>query len=267
MIIINSYRFGSFDVDAGLVIDKMTAAGATPTNPFQQVINTLIKNLKGTGGLYGTQNLYAIQDYFAPHAALEDVQALTAWKGNNPVKVNSPTFVAKSGWLPNATGGHTLWSGFTPSVDGVNYKQNDCSFGVWVGASPGAAYFMSAFGLHKVGLRTVTSNNDQYCNTATFSLGHFSTTTEGLCWINRASSGTFKTIKDTTVISTLSQASSGLSDWKLALAGAANTATTINNIPTLTNPIKLSFAGAGMEAHASQWRNSINQYISEVAAL
>lgn len=256
----------TYDSDALTIFSNMTAAGSTPSASFKTVINNLVKNLKGTG-TQGSDNIWALLDYLAMFGTETEAQSLVAWKGNNPTKYNSPTYVAKSGWLPNATGSHSLWSNFTPSTNGVNYTQNSCSFGVWLGASPGTSYFMASLSTNKSGVRTVTSNNDNYCNSSTFALAHFSTSTEGLFWINRASSSVFKTIKNDTVISSPSSASSGLPDWKMAIAGYANSSTTISNIPTLTNPVKIAFAGASLESYKTQLYNSFSQYVTEVAAL
>jgi len=267
MIIINSYQFGSaYDSDALTIFSNMTAAGSTPSTAFKDVINKFVKNLKGTG-TQGSDNIWALLDYLAPFATETEAQSLVAWKGNNPTKYNSPTYVAKSGWIPNSSGSHSLWSNFTPSTNGVNYTQNSCSFGVWLGANPGASYFMGSLPTNKSAVRTVSTNNDNYCNSSSFALANFSTMTEGLFWINRASSSVFKTIKNDTVISSPSSTSSGLPTWNMAVAGYANASNTIASIPSLTNPIKLAFAGAGIEAYRTQFYNSVSQYITEVAAL
>jgi len=269
MIIINSYVFGSsYQTESTTIFTNMTNAGATPSMDFKDVIDNLIKNIKGvTGAAHGSDNILGVLDWLAPFATEAEVQALLGWKGNNPTKYNSPTYVAKSGWLPNSTGSHSLWSNFTPSVNGVNYTQNSCSFGVWLGASPGASYFMGSLPTHKAAVRTVSTNNDNYCNSASFGLANFGSMTEGLFWINRHASGAFKTIKNDSVISTVSLASSGLPTWNMAVAGYANASNTIAAIPSLSNPIKLAFAGGNLEPYKSQWYNSVSQYITEVAAL
>lgn len=257
----------NYDPDAILVFLKMDAAGASPSNAFKTVINNYILNLKGLGA-YGSYDIYNnVFDSFQPYATETELQALISWKGNNQTKYNSPTYVAKSGWLPVGIGSNTLWTNFTPSVNGVKYTQNSCCALVWLGANPGASYFMGALSTHKTALRTVTTNNDNYCNSSSFGLANFGTSTEGLFTINRASSGTFKTIKNSTVISTVASASSGRPDYKMALAGYANSPTTITAIPSLSNPIKLSAAGGNIEPYISQFYQSTDQYIAEVAAL
>lgn len=256
-----------YDEDAINLFDKMDLAGSVPSSDFQDIINNTIRNLKGLG-TQGSAVILPILDKLDFYGAENTTQSLVSWRGNNPSLLGSPTFVAKSGWLPIGSGSHTIWSNFTPSVNGVNYTQNMCSFGVWVGANPGTAYFMGTLGTHKSAVRTVTTNNDNYCNSASFGLANFGTPqTEGLFWINRASSSVFKTIKNDVVISSPSVASSGLPTWNLAVAGTSNSPTTVSNILTLTNPIKMCWAGGNLEPYRTQFYNTISQHVSEVAAL
>lgn len=116
-------RATTYDADAATLFAAMTTP---PTTARKAQINTLILALKAAG-------VWTLLDVFYVLAAADSQAARLNWK--NPaaftaLAVNSPTFAADRGYTGDGSSSR-LRTQFTPSVNGVNYTQNDASAWLW----------------------------------------------------------------------------------------------------------------------------------------
>ena len=114
------------DADAQIFIDAMTTA---PDSARETIINQFFLDIKGLGD-FGTDNIFAQMDIAYLLAAHDEQAALLDIKrGFDATTSNSPEFEIDRGFT--GTGGRHIDTTFVPSTDGVNYTQDDATFGAY----------------------------------------------------------------------------------------------------------------------------------------
>jgi hypothetical protein len=118
---------GGFDADYQAVLDYATTQGYTLPSASQQLLqNQLVVDLKDAG-------IWAKLDTFAAFATDGDSDfALIDWiRLTQNTAVNSPTFTANQGFQGNSTSAY-IDLNYNPTIDAVNYSQDDASSMVYV---------------------------------------------------------------------------------------------------------------------------------------
>ena len=114
---------GEFDSDAQAIINNMSV---TPNSARQIIINDMVVQLKNDGNWDKLDTLWVM-------AAHTDQAGGLNWKiptGTPLTEINTPTFIIDEGFLSDGSMSY-LETNFDPSIDGVNYTQNDCSMGLY----------------------------------------------------------------------------------------------------------------------------------------
>jgi len=112
----------SYDADATALFARMSTA---PNSTRKSTINTLVTSLKTEGIWDKLDTLYIIAAHDAQAARLN-------WMGNDSYNLTtsgSPVFVADRGYYIPGTPSYLNWN-WAPT-NGVNYTQNDATFGIW----------------------------------------------------------------------------------------------------------------------------------------
>ncbi len=111
----------TYDADASTLFAAMSSQ---PNSTRKALINTTILALKAAG-------IWTLLDECWFLAAHDAQAARLGWKRYKDLTaVASPTFTADGGYAGNGTSSY-LSTTFVPSTDGVNYLQDDMSFGVY----------------------------------------------------------------------------------------------------------------------------------------
>lgn len=116
-------RAVTYDAAASTLFAAMTTP---PTTARKAQINTLILALKAAG-------VWSLLDVFYVLAAADSQAARLNWKTPgtfDAVAVSSPSFTADRGYTGDGSTSR-LRTQFTPSVNGVNYTQNDAAAWLW----------------------------------------------------------------------------------------------------------------------------------------
>ena len=124
---LESIGAGLFDADYQAVLDYATAQGYTlPSGGQQTLQNDLLVALKAAG-------VWSKLDTFANFATDGDSDfALIDWKRlTDYTAVNSPTFTSNEGFTGNGTSSY-IDLNYNPTIDAVNYSQDDASSMVYV---------------------------------------------------------------------------------------------------------------------------------------
>jgi len=263
---------GVLDSSAQAVVNRMTSLGSTPSASRQLKMNALVLNLKGQG-VYGSTNVWNKLDILQPYYAETAIQSLVEWKMKDgagvydATAINAPTFTANSGYGVVLATNKFIKTNFAPS-QGTNYTLNSASFGGMYSAVIGANYISGInIGTETCWIRQNSTDNtgisQQRLNSNTNPTGHFGLVSQdsGMWLLNRNSSTEFKTIKNTTVHSTMTQATTGLSTNSFGANGMMDSATTISNAGT-TIIVKVWIAGGDLESDRTQLYNSLLAYIS-----
>ena len=129
---IGRQRFGSgggggFDADYQAVLNYATTQGYTlPSSGQQTLQNQLVVDLKD-GGIWSKLDTFAV---FATDG--DSDFALIDWiRLTQNTAVNSPTFTADEGFTGNGTSSY-IDLNYNPTIDAVNYSQDDASSMVYV---------------------------------------------------------------------------------------------------------------------------------------
>lgn len=111
----------SYDADASALFAAMSSQ---PDATRKTLINTTILALKAAG-------IWTLLDELWFMAAHDSQAGLLGWKRKKDcTAVNAPTFTADRGYAGDGTTSY-LNANFVPSTDGVQYTQNDASFGIY----------------------------------------------------------------------------------------------------------------------------------------
>lgn len=150
-----------FDPDAQLIIDALT----NPTLTQEIAINNRVVSLK-SASMWGLFDGYV-------NAALGDVTESNGrlnWHTLTLVGLNGGIGIVDNAFDYGGVNGY-ISSGFTPSVDGVNYKQNDARVGCFVKENRSLLSSTYLFGSRRLSNAEIsllnTSNNgfiNSYCN-------------------------------------------------------------------------------------------------------
>lgn len=129
--IINTLASVPFETEYQAILDRGTALGYALPSAGQQIKqNTLVAALKAAGA-------WALLDIFYVYATDGDSDFATInWKSPTTfqcTKINSPSFATNAGFTGNGTSSNlsTTWA----TSAGVNYTQNDNSFGGHINTS------------------------------------------------------------------------------------------------------------------------------------
>ena len=243
----------------------MTTNGSTPSAGRQVIINQLVLDLKGIGNT-GVANILNDLDVLQIYAAEDSIQALTEWKSANgsfdATEVNAPTFTTDVGYTGSTSGSKCIRTNYTPSTDGANYTLSNSSFGVY--GTPEDQKYLSGIvtGNGKYAwIRAASFDIDQSLNSG-YGNGHYGSVARGLFAVNRDNSINFNTIKDTTVVSTISKASGALPTAPFVVSGYSSGLTTVGGVSNSTGEI--FFAGASIEANRTQLYDSFNAYLTSL---
>ena len=113
--------------------------GGTVSSPRQTIVDTLIKGLKADA-------VWGDLDRLWLHAAENEPSALTDLVSLSlATAVSFPTFTTDRGYTGNGSSSYVN-TGYTPSVNGVNYTLSSASFGAWV-VTVDATLFHAAVGV------------------------------------------------------------------------------------------------------------------------
>jgi hypothetical protein len=115
-------------VDASAIF---SAFSTMPTAARKAIINAYVTGLKADG-------VWPLLDVLYLMAAADAQAATINWKSPAAyalIGVNSPSFIADRGYTGNGTSSR-LRTQYTPSVNGVNFAQNNASGWVWLGTNP-----------------------------------------------------------------------------------------------------------------------------------
>jgi hypothetical protein len=253
---------GGADAATTAWIAAVVSAGGTVSGTQQGFVDTLIKGLK-TDSLFSAMDriwLYASEN--AQQASIDIVNLATH------SLVNAPSFTASQGYTGNGTSSY-INTGFTPSVNGVNYTQNSASFGTYIRnnrTTGGNATAMSTdisstapcrWQPHWSGSQGNFNINDGgFVDVST-------STAQGFWGVSRTGSSATAVYLNSsgTAIFSGSAASSGLASTAFfVLAGQAGGAGDFS-----ADQIAVSFAGAGLSS--GQWVNfqsRINAYMTSL---
>jgi hypothetical protein len=197
---------GGFDADYQAVLNYATTQGYTLPSVGQQVKqNQFMLDLK-SGGIWSKLDTFAV---FANDGGADF--ALIDWKRLSLyTNVNSCTFASNQGFTGNGTSS-TINANFNASTSGVQYTQNNASFGVYRRSGTGIRGVEST-GLNQSGMIFDPAGNFQgvnSTNTRTYSGTLFASTDTGLLGLHRYSSTEFRLSKNASLLATGTQTSTG----------------------------------------------------------
>lgn len=170
-------RGDAYDPSASALFARMTTQ---PSGARKTIINNLIVGLKADG-------IWSLLDVFVVPAAHDSQAGLLNWISTsfNGTAVNSPTFTADRGFTGDGISMY-INSNWIPATNGVNFVQNDASFGCYLRTDVNALQrdmgcvngtsFMNITG-RTTGNYNLAVNSNSSANSATAnSLGFFSGT-------------------------------------------------------------------------------------------
>ena len=196
----------SLDADYQAVLTYAITQGYTlPSSGQQQKQSKLLADLKA-GGIWAKLDTFGI---FATDGSSDF--ALIDWKRLSLyTNINSCTFTTNQGFTGNGTSS-TINANFNASTSGVQYTQNNASFGVYRRAGVGIRGVESV-GLSNSGMIYDTSGAFQGVNStnaSTYSGTRFALADYGILGLHRYSSTEFRLSKNATLLATGTQTSTG----------------------------------------------------------
>jgi len=246
----------AYDIDYQAILDRATTLGYTLPSDSQKIIqNQLILDLK-SNGIWSKLDVF----YVFANDGSEEFATLN-WK--NPLLhqctlINSPSFITNIGFQGNGTSSYIV-TNFTPSVDGVNYQQDNASRYYWLSVAPtvgfridgtsDASLHLNSSRYQNIANQFVNSNNT--LNTV-FNMPSFGT---GMFGFNRTSNTNIEIFADTSQTSR-TQTSTGLSTQSQFIFRQGG----------VYSNAQLSFysMGASLVSENTNFFNSINTYLTSI---
>lgn len=188
----------------------------------------------------------------------------------NLALIGTPVFTSKKGFSCN-TGISALNTQWTPSVDGVNYTQNNASIGVWLYESPVArnqnhSVYGCTDGTRRIELIAMTGYNNQDTvqrinSTIASTLNILSP--PGLHTINRSSSVDFNYYRGASLAVGGFGASNGLSTQPLYF-GNYNNNSSLSVTTRYSGNISISFASADLTSKMADLNTLCTNYMTSI---
>jgi hypothetical protein len=231
-----------------------------PSLPRKIAINTLITSLKAAG-------IWSLLDVMYVMAANDSQAASLNWK--NPATFaltlrGTPMFTKDRGYQGDSLAS-ALKTGFTPSVNGVNYTQNSASAWAWCLANMQESRIVAgSLTAPRVLLQPWGSGNtlNVGINDAN-GTGPASTTSKGLFGVSRPNSTQIKAWAQGVAVSTQSVNSTAVANQEQYICGAGNGAGTPQY-----SLAEMCFAawGADLGGRELSFYNALNTYMGAVLA-
>jgi hypothetical protein len=208
----------SYDIDAAAIFAAFSIA---PTLARRAVINAYVVGLKADG-------IWPLLDILYLMAAADSQAGTINWKSPGAfglIGVNSPSFTADRGYTGNGTSSR-LRTQYTPSINGVNYVQDNASAWLYLLTNPSSG--SPDLGSTTAPRAVITGNNagngSADINNAAGQSISFANTAPGLIGIQRRGSTDRRVFLNGAQVATSAVASTGPASQEQWVCGANATA-------------------------------------------
>jgi hypothetical protein len=260
------YNLGRPDPDYTAILNYATIQGYTlPTLAVQLHQNRLINDLKAAG-IWGKLDSFVV---FATNG--NSNFALIDWKRlSQYTAVNSPSFTPNQGFAGNGSTSY-INTNYNPSVDGINFSQNNASMGIWrrilgAGISGGSGEMGALQSSPAVVTRMTVSRGFNLSGFNDAGPGGIPVTniaSTGLISMNRVNSTTYNFFNNGVLYEQRTQVTTGLPNLNLYIFGH-------NYDNTFIQPNQSQFSmvymGADLTNEQVDFTNALNRYLTAISS-